>query len=759
MILKIPNNSFFWLALMGICLGFFPNNVFGQLKIKGNIAAYNDQKAPFPLSGAKIYWLQGNNETISDSEGDFSIPFSKASKRIIISYPNFRNDTLLVNRPDLGRIILFPEIALEAVIVEENVNPLQRSLFDVQNVVTVDSREMLKAACCNLSESFETNPSVDVNISDAATGAKQIQMLGLNSPYLLFTQENMPSIRGASQVYGLSFIPGSWIESIQITKGTGSVLNGFESITGQINSELVKPFIDKEWFLNFYGNSYARFELNARHNADISEKWATGIYLHANKRTAKVDENEDNFLDTPLAQQINFMNRWQYSDAEKGWVGFFNVQYLFDEKQTGEINFNPDKDKFTENTWGSEVQTNRIDVSSKVGYVFPDLPFQSFGLQLAFSNHDQNSYYGFRTYDIQQQSFYSNAIFNSIIGSTQHKYKTGISFTYDGFQESINTQNYNRKDNSIGAFFEYTYNNLEKLSFVAGIRIDNHNRLHTFLTPRLHLRYALWDKANIRASIGRGKRSANIFAENQQLFSSNRQIIIENSEGSTYGLSPETAWNYGISFTQKLYLWNRTLVFSTDFYRTDFVDQVVVDWENPQAVSFYNLDGSSFANSFQIDINYELIQNVNLRATYKNYQVKTNYQSGNLQKPFQPEHRFFVNANYETVKQPSGRQWRFDATLNWLGKQRLPNTQSNPEIYRVEESSPSYSILNAQITYSFTNKFEIYAGGENINNYTQPNPILASDDPFGEYFDSTLSYAPVLGGVYYVGFRFKIQRQ
>ncbi|WP_335967170.1 TonB-dependent receptor [Galbibacter sp. PAP.153] len=731
-------------------------NVNAQLKIKGTVYANNNNNTLFPISGAKIHWLNDNISTITDSDGDFNIPYSKASKKIVISYTDFRNDTILANRPNLGKIILFPEIALEAVVVEERVNPLQRSLFEVQNVVTVDNREMLKAACCNLSESFETNPAVDVNISDAVTGAKQIQMLGLNSPYLLFTQENMPSIRGASQIYGLSFIPGSWIESIQITKGAGSVLNGYESISGQINSELVKPFTDKNLFLNVYANNYARFELNSRYNTEVTNKLATGLYIHGNLRTAKVDENGDNFLDTPLARQINFMNRWQYTDPENGWVGFFNIQYLKDEKQTGELDFVPKEDKFTTNAWGSEVNTSRLDLSSKVGYVFPDLPYQSFGVQMAYTDHDQNSYYGFNTYDIKQRSIYTNAIFNSIIGSTQHKYKTGISYTYDAFNELVNQQIYDRKDNSIGAFFEYTYNNLDKLSLVAGLRIDNHNRLHTFITPRLHIRYTLWDKASIRASAGRGKRNTNIFAENQQLFASSRQINIENNNGNTYGLSPETAWNYGISFTQKLYLWNRTMVLSADFYQTRFTDQVVVDWENPREISFYNLNGNSFANSFQFDFTYEIIQNLSVRATYKNYNVKTHYNNGELEKPLQPEHRFFANLNFETVKQPTGKQWRFDATWHWQGAQRLPNTSSNPLPYQLKAFSPSYSVINAQITRVFSNKFELYLGGENINNYTQSNPIVASNDPFGEYFDSTITYAPILSGIYYIGMRFKI---
>jgi len=581
-------------------------------------------------------------------------------------------------------------------------------------------------------------------------------MLGLNSPYLLFTQENMPSIRGASQIYGLSFIPGSWIESIQITKGAGSVLNGFESISGQINSELVKPLTDNELFLNMYANNYERYELNTRYNTLLTDKLATGIYVHANLRDGIIDRNTDNFLDTPLAKQINFMNRWQFLDPEKGWVSFLNAQFLLDEKQTGEKNFDPQTDQYTNSAWGSEVKTNRLDISAKLGYVFPELPYQSFGYQTAFSHHDQNSYYGFNGYDIKHTSYYSNAIFNSIIGSTQHKFKTGLSFNHDRFEERVNATNYDRIDNSVGAFFEYTYDNLEKLSFVAGLRLDNHNRLGTFMTPRLHLRYSLWNKASLRLSTGRGKRAANIFAENQQLFASSRAINIVNNNGKIYSLHPETAWNTGIGFVQKIYLWNRAMDLSFDFYRIAFNDQVIIDWEDPQAISFYNLSGNSVSKSLQVDLSYELIQNMNLRLTYKNYNVKVDYHSGSLQKPLQPLHRFFTNLSYETPKKYRQRHWRMDFTLHWQGEQRLPNTSTNPATYQLPNKAAPYSIINSQLTRVINEKLEIYLGGENMGNTTQEKPILSAEDPFGPYFDSTVLFAPVLGETYYLGFRYRL---
>ncbi len=745
------------MKLLCYFLFFFAGSLFcnAQLQVVGKVVEYQENKKPLAVPNANVYWLLTTKGTTTSMDGTFKIPYEASSKKLVISSVGYRSDTIHVNRPNLGNIVLYPNVVLQEVVVEKEVAPIQKSLFKVQNVVSVDSREMLKAACCNLSESFETNPAVDVNLSDAVLGAKQIQMLGLNSPYLMFTQENMPSIRGASQVFGLSFVPGSWIESIQITKGAGSVLNGFESISGHINSELVKPLSDQRLFLNLYANNFERYEFNTRLNHNISDELGVGLYVHANLRNGYIDDNKDSFYDTPLARQINFMNRWQFMDPESGWVSYANIQYLSDTKELGQTNFDIEEDRLATNAWGSEIATNRLDISAKAGYVFPDLPYQSFGFQTAYSAHDQDSFYGLNQYDINHKSFYSNFIFNSIIGSTQHKFKTGLSFTYDGYNEVVNKTPFTRYDNSVGAFFEYTYDSLEGLSFVAGLRADKHNNLGDFLTPRFHMRYSLWDKASFRASFGRGKRGANIFAENQQMFASSRAINISGSNGAYYGLQPEKAWNYGVSFIQKLYLWNRVMDFSIDFYRTEFENQVVVDWENPREISFYNLDGESYSNSIQIDLNYEILQDFHLRTTYKYFDVATDYSSGRLEKPLQPNYRFFVNLNYETLKRHE-RQWRFDFTSNWLGRQRLPDTSSNPVEFRLPEWSSSYMLVNAQITRVFSNKFEFYIGGENIGNFTQGNPILSSNDPFGTYFDSTILYAPVLQSLYYAGFRYKI---
>ena len=625
-----------------VCLtALIPYLTFSQEKVEGMVMEASEGNKHLGLSGANVYWMGSQIGTMTNEEGLFAIPYKKEYNKLIISYIGYESDTLTVNSPKIIHHMLKASNALDEVVVNQKRDAVQKAFYSAQNVVTVNSAELLKAACCNLSESFETNPAIDVNFSDALTGTKQIQMLGLTSPYLMITQENIPMVRGASQAFGLTFTPGTWVESIQITKGAGSVVNGYESISGQINTELVKPLTDNALFVNGYGNQNGRYELNTHFNKKLTDKWSSGMYIHANRRDEKEDNNGDGFLDAPLANQINVMNRWQYQNTETGWVSFINFRFLNDKKQVGQSDFNPSTDKFTTNVWGSEINTRRFDSYLKLGYVFPELPFQSIGFQASYSHHKQDSYFGFNRYDITHESIYSNMIFNSIIGDTQNKFKTGITFAYDGYDELVNSQDYDRTDNSVGTFFEYSYDNLEKLSLTAGLRLDTHNRLGTFITPRFHVRYTPWDKASLRGSFGRGRRAANIYAENQQVFGSARQIRVDNEGGTVYGLDPEDAWNYGVSFLQGYILFERKGNVSMDYYRTDFRNQIVVDWENAGEISFYNLEGNSNANSFQFEVNYEVFKNFDLRTAYKYYDVKTDYKTGRLQKPLQAKHRFF----------------------------------------------------------------------------------------------------------------------
>ncbi len=735
--------------------------MFSQENLEGIIVESNEKNEPIAMFGANVYWLNTTVGTVTDKYGKFIIPYKKEYTKLIISFVGYKTDTLHISKPQYVKHWLQSTSALDEVTIKSKRKATSRSYLQSQNIITVSSEELLKAACCNLSESFETNPSIDVNFADAVTGTRQIKMLGLTSPYILIATENIPTIRGASQAYGLSFTPGTWVESIQITKGAGSVVNGYESISGQINVELQKPSFDDKLFVNAYGAANGRFELNTHVNTKVSDKWSTGLYLHGNIRDKKFDKNDDSFLDMPLAKQFNFMNRWQYTNQEKGFVSFLNIRYLDDAKQAGQVDFNPDTDKLTTNSWGSEIDTKRIDLSAKLGYVNPEIPYQSLGVQVAFSNHNQESYYGMNEYEIKHNSIYTNAIYNSVISDSRHKIKTGLSYTYDHYDEYLNAPSldskFERTENSIGAFFEYAYDNLDKLNLTVGIRVDNHNVLGFFVTPRLHMRYTPWEKSALRASIGRGKRSANIFAENQNLLATSRSINILNSDGEIYGLDPEIAWNYGISFLQGFNLFDRKADITFDYYRTDFENQIVVDFENPQEINFYNLNGDSYAKSFQLEFNHNTFEGFDLRLAYKYYDVKTQYNSGKLEKALTPKHRLFANASYETHIKGNGAHWKMDATYNWLGKQRFAYTADSPLQYQLPEHSPTVATLNAQITKVFSPKFEVYLGVENITNVKQSNPIISADNPFGANFDTTFVYGPIFGSSYYTGLRYKIK--
>ena len=736
-----------------LSLIFFSIKPYAQENLDGRVLA-KEARETIPLIGANVFWLNTQIGTITDEEGKFSLPYLGPEELLVMSYIGFKSDTLSIkeNRLLIQFLDESDSESLDEVTLTKRRKAIQKSYFEAQNIIYVNSDELLKAACCNLSESFETNPSIDVNFSDALTGTKQIRMLGLTSPYLLITEENIQMVRGASQAYGLSFTPGTWIESIQITKGTGSVVNGFESIAGQINTEIKKPFSDVPFFFNLFTSANGRQEANLQGNWKINDKWSSGMFVHGNQRTEKIDANGDDFLDVPLAKQINVLNRWQYINSEKGWVGFGTIRLMQDQKQVGALEFNNENDRGQNRLWGSEINTNRIDASLKIGYVFPEFSFRSFGFQSAYSQHKQEAYYGFRVYDIDHQSLYTNFLYNSIIGNTKNKFKAGLNFSYDRYLETVDTFYFNRSDRSLGSFLEYSYDNLENFTLVAGVRLDIHNRLGTFVTPRLHLRYLPQENTIIRFSLGSGRKVANIFAENQSLFGTNRQISILKNGGSIYGLNPEKAWNYGASIRQIFNLLGSGGDITLDYYITNFTDQVVVDWESEGQILFYNLEGLSRANSFQLSIDYNLSQAMSLRFAYKNYDVKTTYDSGFLQRPLQAQNRFFANVGWESKRNAKQAQWRWDLTCHALGKQRLVSNQRDP----AGSYSPAYSLWNSQLTRAFSSKFELYAGIENLGNYKQLSPIIGVEDPFGINFDTAQIYAPIFGRMVYAGLRWNL---
>ncbi len=722
--------------------------------IKG-IVLEEDNKGKFkPLASASIFWLNTGKGVITDSAGFFSIPQDSISKILVVSYTGYKSDTIFTNIANELKIVLASDKKLKEVTITSKQRSTYINNYSPIRTQMMTGKELLKAACCNLSESFETNPSIDVSYTDAVTGSKQIQLLGLSGNYTQLTVENLPGPRGIATPLGLNSIAGPWIESIQLTKGVGSVANGYESIAGQINVELKKPENSEKLLANLYVNDYGKTDLNLNLSQKISKKWWTGLLLHddflANK---KLDFNKDGFRDLPTGNTFSLVNRYKF-DNSKGTLIQLGIKILNDKRTGGETGFDPAADKNTTNKYGLGINTERYEAFAKIGYIFPAKKYKSIGFQTVAISHRQDSYFGLTVYNARQQTFYSNLIYQSIIRTTVHKFRTGISFLYDKYDEDFKAARYKRNEIVPGVFGEYTFTPNEKFSAIAGLRADHNSLFGFFVTPRLNLRYEPVKGTTIRASIGRGQRTANIFAENTGSFISSRQVnIIASGVGKAYGLNPEVAWNKGISLDQKFKLFKHDALVSVDYFRNDFKDQVVVDVENPRAVSFYNLQGRSYSNSFQAELSTEPADRFEVRLAYRYFDVKSTYDGKLLERPLIAKSRAFVNLAYAV------KGFKFDYTVTYNGKKRLPDTQANLPAYQLPAYSPDYVLMNAQIlkTVGKNSQFDFYVGAENLTNYFQQHVIVASNQPFGNYFDASMVWGPVNGRMFYFGMRYKIK--
>lgn len=722
-------------------------------EISGIITDHKNQSV---LAGATISSLQSGHATQSDQDGKFTLTLPDSISNIVVTYVGYSSDTLVLKPGNHSLSIHLQESkALKEVTIASRKKSTEINMIGTMKTEKIGSRELMKAACCNLSESFETTPSVDVGFTDAVSGYKQIQMLGLAGSYTSFTRENVPDIRGLAAITGLTFTPGAWVESMQLSKGAGSVVNGYEGTAGQINIEWRKPFADKEprLYLNGYQSSQGRTEGNLILSHKFNDEVSTNLLLHGRSDWARVDMNKDGFMDQPLGTTFVGSNRWFFFH-KSGLEIQGGIKGVYLDNTGGQKAYTKGTEQVEGNPWGYQQDIKRIEGWAKIGKVFPAKAWKSMGLQLSGVYHDQQSQYGQRAYDARQKSFYANYIFQTIIGNTSNIIKGGASFQADNYTEGFVGTPYQRSEYVPGAFVEYSYSYLTKFNVVAGLRADHHNLFGAFVTPRLHIRYAPVDNSVFRASVGRAQRTANIFAENLGYLASSREYNIQTAEtGKAYGLNPEVAWNMGLNFTQKFMLNYRDGAFSMDYYYTDFTNQIVVDVETPAKVNFYNLDGRSFAHSFQAQLDYEPVRKLDVRLAYRYYNVRNTYNGELKEKPLINAHRAFVNLGYET-----NNSWKFDYTLQWIGSKRLPSRFSHHHTILDEGRSPSFFQMNAQISKGWNNgDIEVYAGGENLTNYMQHDLITSADQPFSHGFDGSLIWGPGMGRNIYVGFRYKLK--
>ncbi|CAN5316335.1 TonB-dependent receptor plug domain-containing protein [soil metagenome] len=734
--MKNYNNKFF-LFVMLLLAGTFQAKAMDHLM--GTITTkQGKEKVP----GAIIFWEHTGIGTATDSLGNFMLAWPDSfPATLLIRSTGLKSKGIVFKgkNPSTIKVDLVEGESLETVTISEKRNASEFSFINPIMAENITTAGLRKAACCNLSESFETNPTVDAAVTDAVSGAKKIQLLGLDGVYSQILFENLPLIRGLSSSYGLSYVPGTWIKGILITKGTGSVVNGYESIAGQLNIDLLKPEegADK-FFVNLYGNNFGRMEINAHLNRSINPNWGTTLLTHASTLQMRNDHNHDGFLDMPTYTQYNVLNRWNW--LSKGPAqGEFGARFVYDDKNGGQKSFNKSRDYGGTQFYGIGITNKQAEVFNKTGFVF-NAPGRSIGTMFSARLHDEDMFFGIKTYKAEQKSIYVNTIYQDIIGNTNHVYKTGLSFIYDNYREKYNDSAFNREEIVPGIFAEYTGHLSTKFTVVAGARADFHSTAGFQFTPRLHIKYDLTSHTAIRISGGKGFRTSNIFTENSGVFASSRQLIVEEA------LKAEIAWNYGGSIQQQFKFMKNDATFIVDFFRTDFVNQVILNMETPGLLKISNLHGLSYANSFQADLSLKPMKQFDVRLAYKYYEVKTTYDGVLKQKPLTPSHRAFINLAYATAYD----KWTFDFTTKWMGPSRLPESFTN-----AGHQSPSYFVLGTNITRKFI-KFDIYGGVENILNYMQENPILGANDPFGPHFDASQVYGPTDGRVIYAGLRFKI---
>ena len=601
---------------------------------------------------------------------------------------------------------------------------------------------------------FNTNGSVQSSVTNVITNAQELRILGLSGVYNQVLFENFPMIHGLTYTYGISNIPGSFIENIYISKGANSVLQGFESISGQINVLTIEPDKADKFFLNLYMNSFLEKQLNAYYTIK-KKRLSNMIAVHSVQPAAIIDRDHDTFLDLPLVTRYEVYDKLKYGqDKDFGWSTRVGIRYVNETRIGGQTSFNPETDKGSDKVYGETIAISQGEVWTKTAFRFNDA--ERFVLFASGYFQHQDSWFGTTHYTGQQPVFNSSIQYEWEYKG-ESNIKTGISYRYFNLDENIafshNPLNhtyagqYDKLENIPGVFAENTlYFGKDKFTWITGARVDHHNEFGAFFTPRTLLRYAPVENTAVRASIGTGWRTANIFSENSNLLASQRDIVF------TEKLKPEQAVNYGINFTQKFERTNVSATFTTDFYQTDFQNQIFLDYNtDPTKVYISNFSGRSISNAFQAEVSLNLYKRVDFSIVYNYLDVYRIYSGQKQELPFTPHDRLLYTASY----QPLNRKWHFDVNVHWFGVQQLPDTKSNPIEYQRPSQSQPYTTVNAQFTYNLK-KVEIYVGCENIFDFRQQQPIISWQNPYSQYFDVSSVWGPTKGREGYFGIRVKI---
>lgn len=725
---------------------------FGQ--IQGHVFNKNNNQID-TLPGAKLHLVHANKFLISGLDGSFTFPEGiLLPDTLITSYTGYYNDTLVItqaNAQDEQFIILYSNLLLPEVIIKAKRKDYGVLKLQTLSVENIGSGEIRKAACCNLSESFQTNTSVDVTITDAVSGAKKLQMMGIDGVYTQIQMENIPYLRGLESSFGLSAIPGTWIESIQITKGTGSVVNGYESMAGLINLEFKKPVNMEKVFLNAYINHFGRSEINADGSYTLSKKLMGAWFVHGATFRKDIDLNRDGFRDINLSDNISILNRWVYHGKRADIL--FGINGYYQGKTGGQIGYSPNE---SSDLYGVYFKTKHIDAFAKTGFLLKKRDHGSIGVLYNVKLQDADAMFGIRRFKGTETRGYINSIYEDIIGNTNHKIKAGLSVVYSDVRQKLDSVSHTvipilsitKVEYVPGMFVEYT-NTMTRLTTVYGARLDYTNLYGLQFTPRFYGKLELTENLDFRFTAGRGFRTPNLIIDNISLMASSRNWIVDQT------ITPESSWNYGASLSYDFLINKRKSNLTVDFYRTQFENQLVVDREIAfNEIHFVNSKGKSYSNTLQTELNIGLSKTLEARFAYKLMDVKAEYNQVIEQQVMTQKHRWLTNLSYTS----KNKKWEANVTGILNGKMRMNmlSLTYGPQI--VDKQTPMYIMVNTQLTY-IHKKWDFYIGGENIGNYRIKSVIVESHNPFGSYFDATMVWGPITGFTIYGGFRYKLKQK
>lgn len=702
-----------------------------------------------PVIGANVYWKHTSKGSITDLNGNFEIEKLSRQDTLVVSYIGFQPVELPVADTNEELVVrLSGEVALDEVVVTPPPSGTMHLKLTPLNSQKITSHELGRAACCNLAESFETNPSVDVSYSDAATGARQIQLLGLSGKYVQMLTEQIPAFTGAASLYGLSYVPGPWMESIQVSKGTASVKNGYDALSGQINIEFKKPQLSDPLFVNLFAADNGRVEANVDGAYKLNENLATGLLLHYSKELASHDGNKDGFMDLPQTEQFNLMNRWYYKKG--GFISQSAVNLMKEDRQSGQMTH--DSEQAEHDPYKVNIDTKRGSFFTKNGYVFDDARNSSVALMLSAGYHDQQSAYGHRAFDVVQKNLYANLVFEQEYNHV-HNLSTGISMNVENYDEQLDAltrsqlPGYDMTRNIVvpGVYGQYTLNLDHKLILQAGLRMDYAKGYGAFVTPRLHVKYEIAPWLTTRLSAGKGYRIANELVEHSYLLASSRKLSIDPELDRL-----EDAWNYGVAFSSTLPVFGKDLQLNLEGYYTDFRNQVVADMDSDaHGVTLKNNAGRSYSASVQLEATYPFFRGFTLTGAFRYTDAKTDYNGELRERYLNSRYKGMLTASYQT----NMKKWQFDLTAQFNGPGRMPDPDALQPLWETEYEG--YTGLNAQVTKNFR-KWSLYLGGENLLNFKQNNPIIDAENPWGSNFDATMVWGPVHGRKLYGGIRYNL---